>query len=102
VKNEVVVAAVKTATFNPIARGENSVKLWTVVWLVGSRDSGLINKQMRFSMKYEVVFTIKRSAVVVREVVEADSIEHAEQVIKQQVAAMNYKINNISSIVRVE
>lgn len=53
-------------------------------------------------MKYEVVFTIKRSALVLREIVEADSIEHAEQVIKQQVAAMNYKINNISSIVRVE
>ena len=52
-------------------------------------------------MKYEVVFTIKKSIVVIREVVEADSIEHAEQVIKQQVKALNYKINTISSIVQV-
>lgn len=49
-------------------------------------------------MKYEVVFTIKNSGVVLRELIEADNAEQAAQKVKAQVEQLGHKIKQIAFI----
>lgn len=53
-------------------------------------------------MKYELIFSIKNSGVVLREVIEADNADQAAQKLKEQVEQLGYKIKQIAFIGQIK